>query len=243
MFEVVFKTNKNVLLYELLRHKNTFSDLIWSECVNNKLKFSIYKKFIKNTPFSVKKYSQNVKKFMNDCLARDEFLVLSKETEIYKNDLEKMWRKSEKNILKIVKSIIHMPIEGKYNVYVVHRDSGAGHSVHREKKNTLVWGHHSEFDNYDIVYITHEIFHSILPVGYIPHAVQNFAIDNELRTRLNNCKYSAKNIVTHPFLKTIMVKILPYWREYLKSDKETIFDFIKRMQIVFKKEETEFNNR
>ena len=102
-----------------------------------------------------------------------------------------------------------------------------------------------QFNNYDVIYLTHEIFHSIFPVGRIIHSIHNFAIDNELRLRLNKEKnYKTKDRYGKQIdfqghgvgnqigfsLENLMRLIYPHWQKYLKDKKENIFEFYERIK-------------
>ena len=79
-----------------------------------------------------------------------------------------------------------------------------------------------------------ELFHTILIRGYISHAIQEIAIDNELRLKLNKNFYEARKsnkiYFGHKHLKELRKAIYPYWRRYLQNKNENIFQFIKRME-------------
>lgn len=182
---------------------------------------------------SLKNLSRKAEKLLEKWLKTPEVKRLIKETEKYRDWLEKEWdKKGEKALIELEK-IIKIPLpKKKISVYVTHPKLKNGMAI---SKTTIVWGHKEDWSNYSIVYLCHEILHTMLWGDNldITHAIIELATDQKLRIRLNKkSKYfkEGKIEVGHPKLKKLAKKILPYWKNYLKDRKgKNIFDLEKEM--------------
>jgi len=95
----------------------------------------------------------------------------------------------------------------------------------------------SRWNNYTIVYMIHEICHSLFGKTNVEHAIIEFITDNELRFLFNkDHKYFMYNdkLVGHDYLYDLEKEMLPYWKKYLKSKKD-IYKFRNEMLKIFKK--------
>lgn len=156
---------------------------------------------------------------------------LIKETEKYRDWLEKEWNKKGEKTLNELEKIIRMPLPNKkIFVYVTHPKLRNGMAI---TPKIIVWGHSEDWLNYSIVYLCHEILHTILQGDRsdITHAIIELTTDQELRIRLGKKgKYfkEGKFDVGHFNLRKLEKKILPYWKNYLKDPKQNLKDFIQK---------------
>jgi hypothetical protein len=139
-------------------------------------------------------------------------------------------------IIKLVEDITRTKLKGKFLWMVLSPIAGGGSNMSFWfNENVFMFGHNDDWQNYSMVYVIHEIFHSLFGHTGVEHAIMQLAIDNELRIRLNGSgTYFEENglNIGHRFLRDIEKKILPYWKEYLKSD-ETIYEFRNKMVELF----------
>lgn len=163
-------------------------------------------------------------------LASKELDNVLAETEEYKTWLEKEWDQNKARIEQELKSILKIDLpSGDFEVLVVHPKIGLGRSL---GKNRLAWGHSEDWPNYSLVYLAHEMFHSVLGSSPLAHAVIELATDNELRIRINGSGdylYISEKPVGHDFLLELEKYLLPSWQEFLKGS-ESVTEYLKRME-------------
>ena len=175
--------------------------------------------------------ANNAEKLLNAWLKNPQARKLIKETEKYRDWLEKEWSQKEQNVLNELKQIIRIPLPREtISVYLTHPKLNNGMAIN---KKTITWGHAEDWKNYSIVYLCHEIMHILFwnTKSSISHAVIELVTDNELRIRLNGGgKYfrEGKFDIGHNKLRTIEKKLLPRWKEYLKEPKMNIKQFIQK---------------
>ncbi len=191
-------------------------------------------KLLKN---EVKRWNENLE-FL---FALPEFIKYHKDAKRNKEFVKNLWKQNKKKVLQEIDDICHTHIDFGNEVIkiVIISDKFPAGRTNREKRR-IDWSGaaRKDFLNYDVVYIAHELFHLIFPKGNITHAIQELICDNELRIRLNNAThlqqsndYTFKNKTTagHIWLEKTRELILPYWKEYLKNNTETIWQFIDKM--------------
>lgn len=165
-----------------------------------------------------------LEKIYKEIIKTEEFKRLLSETEKYKNSVKKQWEENEKFILDYFKNTLNLKIPNyAITVYIFHPKSFCGHA--NSKTKTILWGHSEDWKNYTMTYLAHEILHIIINDknhSDIIHAIIELATDNELRIRLNGkgiyFKEEGKNI-GHKHLQKIEKKLLPYWKKFLKENK------------------------
>lgn len=179
---------------------------------------------------SLRNISIKAEKLLEKWLKAPEVKRLTKETEKYRDWLEKEWGKKGNKVLIELEKIIKIPLpKKKISVYVTHPKLKNGMAIN---KTTIVWGHKEDWPNYSIIYLCHEILHTILwdHASNITHAIIELSTDQELRTRLNKkSKYfkEGKFDIGHPKLKRLEGKILPSWENYLSNPKKNLKEFIQ----------------
>lgn len=178
---------------------------------------------------SLKSLAIKSEKLLEKWLKTPQVKRLIKETEKYRNWLEKEWNKKGEKALNELEKIIRMPLpKKKFSVYITHPKLRNGMAIN---KNTIVWGHEEDWLNYSIIYLCHEILHIILwdKKSKLTHAIIELAADNELRIRLKKRGVyfkEGKFDVGHANLKKLEKRILLYWKNYLKDPKQNLKEFI-----------------
>lgn len=160
----------------------------------------------------------------------EEFKAVITETEEYKNWLEKEWNQNKEKVEQELKSILKIDLPNEsFEAVVVHPKIGLGRSL---GKNRLAWGHSEDWPNYSLIYLAHEMLHSVLGSSPLAHAVIELATDNELRIRLNGSGeylYIDEKPIGHDFLLELEKYLLSSWREFLKSS-ENVTEYLKRKE-------------
>lgn len=161
------------------------------------------------------------------------FVNLYKEVLDFRDKIIIEWNGKKDIIISFLENIMRIKITGKFIMLCLSPRIFGGQNIDRYfNKNIFYYGHHESWDNYNVVYITHEILHSFFDYDDINHCIIQFIADNELRMKLNNSKkYFEENgkIVGHKRLRELENKILPYWIQYLSSTKN-IYEFRDEMK-------------
>lgn len=177
--------------------------------------------------------AKNAESLLTDWLKTPQVKKLIKETEKYRNWLEKEWNKKGQQALNELKQIIKILLPNKtISVYVTHPKLRNGMSVN---ETIIVWGHPEDWLNYSVVYLCHEIMHILFwdIKSSVSHAIIELATDNELRIRLNKRgKYfkEGKFDIGHNKLRKIEQKLIPWWNKYLKDPKINIKQFVQKQK-------------
>jgi len=179
---------------------------------------------------SLKIVANRAEKLLKKWLQSPESRRLVRETKQYREWLKEEWRKKEKKILKELKRIIRIPLpEKEISIYITHPKLKNGLTI---SPKIIVWGHKEEWPNYSVVYLCHEILHTMFwgDNSKITHAIIELATDQELRIRLNNSgKYF--EFSTHKNLVNLEKKIFPDWKKYLRDKNLNITQFIQLQKI------------
>lgn len=177
---------------------------------------------------SLKTLASETEKLLNKWLKTPESRRLIRETEQYRKWVQKEWNRGGKRALKELENIIKTPLpKKKISVYITHPKLKNGLAVTPE---IITWGHEEEWPNYSIVYLCHEILHTIFwgKTSDFIHAVIELATDQELRIRLNGGgKYF--EFPTHKHLLKLEKKLLPYWKSYLKNPSQNLKQFMEKV--------------
>lgn len=176
----------------------------------------------KNIRSVLSKHSADLKKIHQEIFKSKEFQKLFKETKNHLDFVKNQWGKNENQALKILKEISGLSLPAQeITIYITHPNSCNGKTI---DKNTIVWGHTEDWENYATVYLSHELLHimtwpSHFQKNYnISHALICLATNNELRIRLNKKgKYfkTRKIYTEYPEMIKLEKTILPYWKKYL----------------------------
>jgi hypothetical protein len=175
--------------------------------------------------------ADNAEKLLDTWLKNPQARKLIKETEKYKNWLEKEWGEKGQDALNELKKITKIQLPNRtISVYITHPKLNNGMTINTK---TITWGHSEDWENYSIVYLCHEIMHIVLwnSKSSVSHAAIELATDNELRIKLNKRgEYfrEGKYDIGHNKLKEVEQKLFPRWKKYLKDPKTNIKQFIQK---------------
>lgn len=155
-----------------------------------------------------------------------EYKTLLQHVNDYRERIMEQWKLKYDKTIKIMHEMTGISFENdKFVVYLTLPSLKNGRYLGNKR---IAWGHSEDFNNYSIIYLWHEIMHDKLYSDDIGHSIIQLATDNELRIRLNGGQYP--EFIGHAELFPTMTKILPYWREYLKSENKNILNFEKLMR-------------
>lgn len=166
------------------------------------------------------------KKYVNFLFSLPEFKKLYANAKRNKVVVEQLWQASEERIAKEINSICHMKMDIPTNVKVYVTPDKLRDGQTNAKTKSIYWSgqRRNDFQNYDVVYITHELFHIIFPSGPLYHAIQELICDNELRIRLNgNADYNITigdkqyQTVGHDWLLNVRTALMPYWKNIWRT--------------------------
>ncbi len=169
---------------------------------------------------SLAKELNQLSKFLDQLSRSKEFKKIYSQTEKYLEFCEKQWNKNCKETNRIVEELTGLNLNKTFTVYLTHPSQRNGVYL---GKNKIAWGHSEKWKNYTTVYLWHEILHSYFDLSDLSHAIIELITDEEMRSRLNNSKYPP--FVGHEYLSKLKKKLLPPWKQYLKSDKKDIKKF------------------
>lgn len=218
MFQITFEVDPQILLWFLLKK----TQLLASECSSRI-----------GPDEDIPPKPEDFPESMRHCLKGPRFMKLLEETKDYARQVQYKWQDKKRQVYIALLDILRIPVDGEFTCFIVHPETHTGRSLHQSRVNAFVWGHYSHFPNYDVIYLIHEMMHSIFPFNPIAHTVQELAIDNELRVRLNHGSYDEKTVVCGIGREKIISLMLPEWRRYLVANTENIFQFIERMEKKF----------
>lgn len=235
-----FLVNDYVLIWNLLFQASITQNIhklkqkLW---INYKLEYN-------NTYHDKELILQDYKNFIpnddivyNIVLETKDYEKIKKDTEKYRNELLKIWDKSNKDVKKELKDIIRFNI-GDYKILVVnnHLDIVQSPVIKDQKENVVVFG--KKMDNKDnkvVIELVYEILRRETRSYDKKHrdivkAVVELAILNELATRLNKRSHYLTGSASLDYLKR---QIYPYWLMYLGATKEEMLEYMMRDKIAF----------
>ena len=178
-----------------------------------------------NNPIVLLK-DNNVVKTVNEFIKTPEFNKLYEETITYSNYLKELFENNKDMLNQYLQRVLKMDFNLAVNVYISHPNAYTGYAFDDDK---IAWGHFKGVDNpnYNIVYLTHEFLHCLIPYEKdkdemhheINHCIVELTADYELWSLLN--KKSTIN-EGHEELKKYKKFIYPYWLKYIGLDEEDL---------------------
>jgi len=157
------------------------------------------------------------------------FVNIIKKTDEYKNIIEKRWNDKEKIVISFVETLTKIKIQGRFFIALLcPPEFYAGYNLEFMTNQKLIkYGHTERWNNYSIVYIMHEILHSVFKFGNdITHCIIELISDNSLRMYLNAS--TEDYTMGHKYLTDLRLKMVPYWKKYIKSN-DNIYKFVEDM--------------
>lgn len=167
-----------------------------------------------------------------------------RDTRVYAKRVEAEWRRNGAWALAQIAELTRIPLPaGDVRVFITHPKLRNGRAISRD---TIVWGASPKFRNYTTVYLAHELLHilnwGVVDRANLSHAAIELLADNELRIRLNGeGKYF--EYPGHTELRDLERKLLPAWREYLRTPTMTFHDFIRANRKTIAKKESRQSDR
>ena len=157
----------------------------------------------------------------------DEFEKIRQQTEAYMEGVKAEWERNYPQTSKAVEQMTGFDLNKQITVNMTHPSLRNGMYMGND---TITWGHTAEWDNYDTVYLWHEVLHSYLDRSDLSHALIQFIADNELRVRLNAGE-TYPPFEGHKNLFPLMEMVLPHWRSYLAeaSEEGDLAEFEKKL--------------
>jgi hypothetical protein len=237
-----FEINKDLLFSSLLFSDKTeakesyipLKNKLWERYklpYNHFLKGNDYKNIFVDTQSNLDDLVTQTKQMFEEGINSEEFKKLLTETEEYKNWLEKEWDSKRDRVVETLKDILRIELPtDKVTVYAVDPKVGGGSYL---GNNQIFWGHTEDWENYNVVYLTHEFLHTFIPSGEIEHCLIELATDNELRIRLNGKgDYFIENgqPIGHDYLREKETHLLPYWKMYLNNKNKSFYDLIEDLK-------------
>lgn len=175
---------------------------------------------------------QDVKKTIDDLKNTEEFKKLYKETKMYLENIKKDWEQNMYKINDYLKTTLKINFNKNITAYITHPNTCEGYSFDNDK---VVWGHFRGINNsnYNLVYLTHEWLHSVLPFTeeddeidcYIKHAIIELISDYELYSKLEGNSTLKEG---HSFLNDYKVFLYPYWLKYIGLNNDMIKERMKK---------------
>ena len=160
-------------------------------------------------------------KYLGALKKSKEYNKILLQTKNYLTFCKIRWENKFQRTSKILNDLTGLKFEKeRFTIYITHPSLRNGQSL---GNNKITFGHNEDWKSYSTIYFWHEILHSRLPRDDLGHAIIELITDEELRVNLNGGHYPP--FVGNPDLSRLKKRILPYWKEYLVSDKKDILKF------------------
>jgi hypothetical protein len=175
--------------------------------------------------------AKEVQLLIEDGMKTPQFVILLKNAEEYKLWLQNEWETNKKRVVKDLTDILRIELpKDVFTVVVMGNLMHIGRHIGNKK---ILWGHKEDWPNYSIVYLTHELLHSIFKNTDIEHSIIELCADNELRIRLNGegAYFICDNEkIGHSYLQDIEKQMLTDWKIYLKDKSKNIYHFLEEQE-------------
>jgi hypothetical protein len=235
MVNVEFKVDDKFLLYYLVSNFNKERFIDGKEIFKNDIKnfqeqawiksktfyrlidgrASLTRRLILETP-NHEHTIHDLFNYIDELINSDKFKILKQQTletvslvlSEWEDNYEMCWQYLED---------IGIKVEGNFTVYLVHPGLKAGSFM---GDNKVCWSYQDKWQNYNTVYVWHEILHSNFGNTDKEHALIELITDEEMRVLLNGGEYPP--YVGHPFLNDHKDKLLGKWKNHLNSQSKNI---------------------
>lgn len=176
--------------------------------------------------FDFQHIERDLHNYVNELLKCELFKELLEETRETTRLCEKEWEKNLESSTKFIKSL-GIEVPGAFETLMVHPGLKAGSYL---GNNKICWSYQDYWQNYNTIYIWHEILHSFFGRTQEEHALIELITDNELRVRLNGGNYPP--FEGHNYLQKQRERLLPHWQAYLKQDTRDTNQLLQQLKIV-----------
>lgn len=170
--------------------------------------------------------------FLSKIEQSNEFGKIRQQTEVYLAKVKAEWKKNYPQTSQAIQEITGLDLNKDITVNVTHPSLRNGAYL---GNNIIGWGHTPEWNNYNTVYLWHEVLHSYLDYTDLSHTLIQLITDNELRIRLNQ-RESYPPFVGHDNLFPLMARALPLWQSYLGEapveGKRDILRFEEKLKVM-----------
>lgn len=168
--------------------------------------------------------------FLAEIKSSNELSEVIKQTQESLLLVKKEWEDNFNKSYKIIKEITGINFrEAIFTVFLTHPSLQNGYYA---GKSSICWSYRNDFENYNTVYLWHEILHSKFKIDELSHTLIQLVTDNELRIRLNGGTYPP--FEGHQELFHLMEKLLPEWDVYLQNKEvKDIFKFYKEVKLKY----------
>jgi len=204
-----------------------FQNLAWNKNKNvyNLItgKYYIYRA-IESSSFQ--RAIQQSDEFIEGLIDTKEYKTLKTQTEESVFEIKKEWEKNYTETAEYIKNL-GIAIEGTFEVFVVHPGLKSGEYMGNKK---IIWSYRTNWENYNTVYLWHEILHSYFYNSDNTHALIELITDEEMRRRLNKEDYPP--FVGHDHLTNLKNKGLDIWKSYLKEKNKDIKTLINNFELL-----------
>lgn len=162
--------------------------------------------------------------YISQIIETSEYKKLKKQTVDSVQLIKTEWNKNFEQVDKYIRDL-GINIKEDQIVWVVHPGLHAGQNL---GNNNIIWAYRDDWDNYNTVYLWHEILHSYFEHSKPEHALIECITDYQLKAILNKEKPNMK--IGHDELFEIKKKKLPIWQEYLEKGSSDISFLIKEFK-------------
>jgi hypothetical protein len=166
-------------------------------------------------------------KFLDTMAADPAFTPILNQTAAALSKVKDEWEANLQKSHDLMSTISGLELTKEFEVYVTHPSQTNGMNL----DGRILWTDRHDFNNYNTVYLWHEIMHSFIdsnpPIrehGHIEHAIIQLMTDEELRVRFNGGTYPP--FIGHEELRPIEERLLPAWRSYLRKPHKDIRQLI-----------------
>ena len=209
MLRIKFKNDADVLARVMISKSmmpKKFAHYLWDNC---KLSYSLLLKDIKSNEID----NNIILELQQQDFFRNYYEKAKKNLERIQNN----WEKNSDRINLFLNKIFKKEFTLDSTAIIVPPSLNTGTSI---GNNQIVWGHVNGVndENYDLVYLVHESLHSYFFKNDLTHTIIENIADIELAKYLNK----TGGYECHEDLKSMHIKILPFWNLYLNKGLEEI---------------------
>src|SRR3989344_574209 len=230
-----------LVFHSLSRRIPSSSDLLFflcreayriSESTLELLRKNYHPKIVLNIP--LKDRTTEERDFVEKLKATAVYQAFLQQTYDYQRTVKAEWNANLETSLQFMQEKTGLPLDSNYTVFLTHPSLSNGIYIGNRR---IAWGGPPVFENYNTVYLWHEVLHDDEIIGTdsdIGHAIIESVTDNGLRVHLNGGNHEP--LVGHPHLDELRREIFDNdWQNYLASSPRDILAFKVEMEEKYKK--------